>query len=457
MAEKSPERILRIGIIQSGKIVEERLMRRRTTVTIGTSPNATFIVPSTSDKFPKAYPVFNVQKGQYFLSFSDDMKGKVSIGGDMLELDELRKSGKAHKSGKNYQIPITDSSRGKVSVGDATLLYNFVAAPPIPPKPRLPASIRGGWVKSIDWVFAAVVVGSFLAHSALFGAAAMAPTPKKMSLEKVPERFAKFVVEKMPEPEPPEEEVVVEEEGVGEAVQKEEPKKAEKAEPKKQMSDEQRAAAEAERRRKIAEKVSNTGLLQLLTAKGPGGSNTMGALVDTLSDGQRMGSISDAMEGVSKLAVADDASNRARRGIGSGGAAGGTRDVGNLDVAAGGGKTTTKKAEKKVTAKMSSGRADIIGTFNQSSLKRTIRRYEPSIRSCYEQELRRNPNLSGKVYIDFTIGVTGKVTRASVGRSSLKSRAVESCIVARVKGWRFPKPPDGEVEITYPIVFSAAR
>ncbi len=457
MAEKSPERILRIGIIQSGKIVEERLMRRRSAVTIGTSPNATFIVPSTSDKFPKSFSVFQVQKGSYFLVFNETMKGKVTIGGEMLELEALRTSGKAHKSGKNFQVPISDTSRGKITIGDATLLYNFVAAPPIPPKPRLPASIRGGWVKSIDWVFAAVVVGSFLAHSALFGAAAMAPTPKKMSLEKVPERFAKFVVEKMPEPEPPQEEEVAVEEGPGDAVLEEKPQKVEKAEPKKKMTDEQRAAAEAERRRKIAEKVSNTGLLQLLTAKGPGGSNTMGALVDTLSDGQRMGSISDAMEGVSKLAVADDASNRARRGVGSGGASGGTRDVGNLDVAAGGGKKTTKRAEKKVKAKMASGRADIIGSFNQASLKRTIRRYEPSIRSCYEQELRRNPKLSGKVYIDFTIGVTGKVTRASVGRSSLKSRAVESCIVARVRGWRFPKPPDGEVEITYPIVFSAAR
>ena len=39
-------RILRIGIVQGGRIVEERLIRKRDNISIGWSSKATFAVPS---------------------------------------------------------------------------------------------------------------------------------------------------------------------------------------------------------------------------------------------------------------------------------------------------------------------------------------------------------------------------------------------------------------------------
>ena len=41
-------KILRIGVIQAGKIIEERLIRKRDSVTIGASPRNTLVVPAST-------------------------------------------------------------------------------------------------------------------------------------------------------------------------------------------------------------------------------------------------------------------------------------------------------------------------------------------------------------------------------------------------------------------------
>ena len=40
-------KVLRIGIIQGGKIIEERIVRRRETVTFGPSEKNTFVLPAS--------------------------------------------------------------------------------------------------------------------------------------------------------------------------------------------------------------------------------------------------------------------------------------------------------------------------------------------------------------------------------------------------------------------------
>jgi TonB family protein len=57
--------------------------------------------------------------------------------------------------------------------------------------------------------------------------------------------------------------------------------------------------------------------------------------------------------------------------------------------------------------------------------------------------------------VEFTIAYNGRVTGAKVLNSSLRSKKVESCIVGRIRGWRF-KPIDraeGDVRVRQKYIF----
>jgi hypothetical protein len=49
----------------------------------------------------------------------------------------------------------------------------------------------------------------------------------------------------------------------------------------------------------------------------------------------------------------------------------------------------------------------------------------------------------------------GKVTSVRTKSSTLRSSAVEGCIMNALKKWQFPKPRGGSVIITYPFLFNS--
>ncbi len=68
MAQSRDRKILRIGIIQNGKIIEERLLRKRDSVTIGQSPRNTFVLPSGA--LPKSFTIFEMKGGSLRTPYS---------------------------------------------------------------------------------------------------------------------------------------------------------------------------------------------------------------------------------------------------------------------------------------------------------------------------------------------------------------------------------------------------
>src|SRR5947209_430270 len=75
-------KILRIGIIQGARIVEERLVRKRQDVTIGQSTKNMFVIPT--EALPKSFTLFEVIGPGYALNFSDGTDGRVSLGDQVL-------------------------------------------------------------------------------------------------------------------------------------------------------------------------------------------------------------------------------------------------------------------------------------------------------------------------------------------------------------------------------------
>jgi TonB family protein len=104
--------------------------------------------------------------------------------------------------------------------------------------------------------------------------------------------------------------------------------------------------------------------------------------------------------------------------------------------------------KKKAAGKM--------GELDQGQIKKVIKKDLGRIKYCYERELAPSPTLSGKVVVKFTIGTSGKVTKASIASSSLGNKKVESCVVNIVKKMKFPKPKGGKVVVSYPFIFTRA-
>jgi hypothetical protein len=85
---------------------------------------------------------------------------------------------------------------------------------------------------------------------------------------------------------------------------------------------------------------------------------------------------------------------------------------------------------------------------------RVVRKHWNEIRSCYEHELNRAPNLAGKVAVAFRIGPLGDVVAAGVRESTLESSSAQQCILADVRQWVFPHPAGGGVvDVSYPFLF----
>src|SRR5689334_606628 len=142
------QRILRIGVLLGGKIVEERLIRERTSVSIGQSMKNTFSVPV--EGLPLEFTLFAMDQGKYYLRFLGKMDGRLGdSSGSVNTLESLKGRG-AQQMGDFWQVPLTDSSRGKLSMGDLTILFQFVTEPPRQPKPMLPASVRGTFADRLD-------------------------------------------------------------------------------------------------------------------------------------------------------------------------------------------------------------------------------------------------------------------------------------------------------------------
>jgi hypothetical protein len=100
------------------------------------------------------------------------------------------------------------------------------------------------------------------------------------------------------------------------------------------------------------------------------------------------------------------------------------------------------------------GITNVSGRLPPELIQRVVRQNYGRFRGCYENGLRTNPNLTGRVTARFIIGRDGAVTNAANGGSDLPDSKVVSCVVSAFYGLSFPSPENGIVTVSYPIMFT---
>ncbi len=433
-------RILRIGVLLGGKIVEERLIRERGPVSIGQSMKNTFSIPV--EGLPLELPLFALDdKGRYHLRFLNKMDGRLSAGDQVNTLEALKGRG-ATNHGDFWDYPLSDNARGKLTIGDLTILFQFVTEPPRQPKPMLPASVRGSFADRFDPRLSVILGASIIVHFAIVIIALTMDVEENNGLAdrayNLTFQQEEYKVD-IEQPKPVEQQQGSAA-GSAAAPEKKPAEKPSTQKPAEKPSSGRDQSADVQ----LQQEENARAMADLLTGEGDNG--TSEGDMSKRRPGADLGQqIADVREGGKTVSV-------------GGGAGHGPRGDGDPRVGTGkgpgiqgpGGTTTAggPKEEKAPTGRIQVAEKQ---TFDDSSLTPDIvlakiqSAYMAGIKRCYKEHLKKDASARGKVTLDLTVNETGRTTS---GKANGFANEIDDCISAQMSSWRFPIPKDKDGEPT---------
>jgi hypothetical protein len=86
-------------------------------------------------------------------------------------------------------------------------------------------------------------------------------------------------------------------------------------------------------------------------------------------------------------------------------------------------------------------------------IMRPIRERAACFRACYLTALAGDPDLRGRVVVEFIVDEDGWVRRASIGKGTDMPVAFARCVAERFVGLAYPAPDGGRVQVYYPMTF----
>ena len=324
-----------------------------------------------------------------------------------------------------------------------------------------PKEFSGGFFRSLDKSFAVI----FGVCTAVIFSVVYILSNRPVSLDatdnqvaKIQERYARLVLDvKKPEP-PPKEEVTK---------RKREKPKSDKEEPKKKVKHKKESFADrmnrkkrtqsdrVARRRKLDKHISSVGIFAAITSSSNDVSGD--AVQDLISTGE-------VTKNLSKLAISGKTFTKRRVET--------LKRRRKEDRTSGGSIARSKLKSAKSDAitrrgdvALSDKPQEIKGDAKQDS-KRTYEAIGRVINSkrarlvyVFEKYLKKEPNLSGKLIIKFTILPNGSIVNVTVVSSTINNSDFQKTVCRYVRRWKFPVIPDeqGEVTVTYPFVFSGVQ
>ena len=76
------------------------------------------------------------------------------------------------------------------------------------------------------------------------------------------------------------------------------------------------------------------------------------------------------------------------------------------------------------------------------------------LRTCYETQLKENPQLQGIVEVELTIDQKGQIREGRITNDTIGHPDLQFCIAQRILGWKFPPHADESLTVQFPFEFS---
>ncbi len=448
---------LRVVIVWRSTILQERTFTQTSdpVITVGEADDNLFSVFAPG--LPDAFEMFERGEHGYTLRFTDRVDGVLQIGDEDWSIDQLIDKERAWEADKvrtkkgaarSFELELATGDWGRLRLGDVHIFFQLI---------EQKEAVAGRGLGAVEAPLVATVLLAGLLHLAVLLTAFLAFEPaSELAAMTVPDSFAEFAVEDVKDPPEPVDDEVPSEETSSKKAGGEEGKFGD---PDKVVENE----VPKHDGKMVDEKIdpAKVGVLEALSSPKLG----QGAVAAMFDQSQ---GISNDME----VAFAgDDAEFRLGRGNGGlgirgldkgggGDGFGRIQGIGGVDTGGGpgGGPSTGADLKKKPPREVEPhyvAKTPKVGDFcDKTDIRRVVSAKANAIKYCFERQLQRKPELSGKIIAQWKVGLDGKVINASIASSTMGSRAVEGCIQRVVSRMRFAKPDGGICVINYPFVFT---
>ncbi|MDZ7377915.1 MAG: TonB family protein [candidate division KSB1 bacterium] len=444
MAKERIVEQLQIKVTQ-GDGAAQRVLGEGERLTVGRASANDVVV--RSEGVPERHVLLGWLNGRFVAQIQGFVQGEVWVEDSRLKVHDLVKHGLLPRRGTSYLLPLSAGKQGCLYVGPARVEFACERVKVPVTAPPTEFSLTRNLLKSLteEPLFKLVLSGLLLVVGfTVWQLSGMTITERKpVDLDKVPQRFARFVVRSQVQP-------VVESARGPAAPSTAEKPKAEEAERTSEAARRGGGGGGAE-----ARTVTTKGLLGLISGTGEGGRS--GTLVDILMD---KGLVHEL------VAVAGESDLRVGRREGTQGKGAGLEELfeatksggiddllGDLDASV---PSVQLKKEGTVTVERTAtvtGSEEARGRRDPEALRAVVSANMGRITYIYNKYLKRNPNLQGKVSLDITITASGLVSKVEVVESTITDREFINELVNAVRRWRFDPIESGTVIVNYPFVF----
>ncbi|MEP7125784.1 MAG: AgmX/PglI C-terminal domain-containing protein [Byssovorax sp.] len=446
IAPTTGPRVLRVALVQSGRVIEERIVPRGAPVTIGPNERSTFVISAPGMSGSRA--ILAYRSDAYMIEVFPGMSGRIALASGMLDI-----------ASRTEAIRLDEEARGKITLGDATFLFHFIAVPIAVSKPRLPLSVERSLLDNLDWKTTFIAAFSFLFH---FGAIGSIYSDWSDPVIDDEVRVAQLIQSLSALPGMPAVEQTLEPDSSKSAAPQDAGPKSTAPAPKSNGGPPTRVsgadkggtpgAVSDVRARQISDQIAALDGLMTL------GLNAPGRAVDgVLRDGNMPVAMLDGVAGNAAGVRPGDGiglhMNNGPAGIVRPGLIGGDGLPGNLIASNQPVKSGTSIDVKKPVGHISVS-PPTTGGGDLPDAGGVVAAMRGGFRACYNRGLADDPTMKGSVRITASVGPNGEVKSASpsVGGGSLSSSVV-SCLAARVRSAQFSPPSGGGATVVIPIIF----
>ncbi len=458
-AEGRGPKVLRLGVLEGSRITEERIVREQdmATVTIGRDPSCTIIV--STEGAPEKQPLFVRQENHWALALFAGLEGRVLMDAKVHAVADITAA-----RGAGSTLALDESTRGKVSLGSTSVLFQFVEPPPVAPKPQLPSAILHKPLRELDWRYNACLAGFMALGFTGLGYVEYGYDPEIESVD-IREEARLVRIDAAPPTIEPAEAMAAPEERPNQSAPSQ-PSSRSNSSTRNQTArsnsgaqpsrDAQIAQAAQQAERAIAATMS--GLERSMNfqslAQALGGDRSAQAMI---RNGQ--GLMDTSMESLANVTGITNGADRpgiSRSGVQasagqiSGHNLGGPRRVdGPAEIAS----NATAPVERVIRTRVTSGAIDGPATapgMPMNEVAAVFRRNLGAVQSCYTAALRNNSGLRGRLEVEFTIGTSGRVTGSPNVSGIANGDEVHQCVARRVRSFVFPQLSEA-AEVMFPV------
>ncbi len=439
-----------LRIQQSGK-VEQKLLHENSKFTVGMRPDNDLTL--FGQEYPSRHTLFMRRDGYYQLQIPNFIRdGEIRVNDSVLNLKDLIIHDILPKERDHHVLRLLPSQQGFLTVGDTRIEFLFDRRKVV--RNDLPQFQGFSWLNTtarslysdllFKFVFTVLLV---LNMTILFLFKDYHVAVKKaMDVKKVQERFARFLNKDADE--------ILREATVGmnANIRENEESSDEGKKRNGEQSTQKSGRAKGSGRGNPA---ASAGLLSLIGGTGSGSKSS--SVVDALVDRGLVADLKSILGGGTNLKVGGkntkDGIDPLDQLIGTGGSGGIDDFLTAMDDDV---EEVTLRKQVRVNlsqATSKSGSQQALGYRTEESVMSMVNARLGRITWLYEKYLKEQPNLNGKVTIEFTIEANGFVSNTRVLESTINHPQLEKDLLNLIRRLKFDPIPEGSATFVFPFHF----